>query len=200
MQSFSAQMAPWFAASGIVLCALTVVPGDLSFRQVAFASQTQAPSPQADASYFVHTIVAGDTLGSIAKQYGTTPEALLSANRKPRVPGHKTVTNRNVLTAGALLLIPTPSLSLPAPAEEPTLAHPPITPDSQVSPSVSQAPSVPSTDPTPPVSLDETVHAIADPTEGQTSSRLIRSRAGRLKTLPRWSRNKESNLSSFVRV
>ena len=29
-----------------------------------------------------HTVVAGDSLNSIAQQYGTTPEALLKRNRK----------------------------------------------------------------------------------------------------------------------
>lgn len=49
-----------------------------------------APAPAANAPPFCptprsgkkHTVVAGDTLQSIAAQYGTTPEALLKRNRK----------------------------------------------------------------------------------------------------------------------
>jgi hypothetical protein len=46
MQSHLARMAPWFSVSGILVFALGVAAGELSFSQVAFAAQTKAPSSQ----------------------------------------------------------------------------------------------------------------------------------------------------------
>ncbi|PSC71801.1 peptidoglycan-binding [Micractinium conductrix] len=46
-----------------------------------------------------HTVVAGDSLNSIAQQYGTTPEALLKRNRK-------TISSAEQLQPGMQLKVP----------------------------------------------------------------------------------------------
>ena len=152
MQSRSPRMMPWFAPCGIVVLALGALAGVISFRNVAFAAQTPAPSslgaavsaspvcpfsgplpfplsPREARLRCVYRIAAGDTLSTIARHFATTPETLSRLNRKRLVSGQKPITNRNALTAGALLLIP-PPLASPAPApatphasSQPTEAH-----------------------------------------------------------------------------
>lgn len=69
----------------------------------------------------VHTVVAGDTLGSIAGQYGVTAEQIAAANN---------LTLETTLDIGQQLLIPLSGQVQPAPTPEPVVeptAAPPVT-------------------------------------------------------------------------
>ncbi len=69
----------------------------------------------------VHTVVAGDTLGSIAQQYGVTAEQIAAANN---------LTLETTLDIGQQLLIPVSGEAPPAPTPEPVVeptTAPPVT-------------------------------------------------------------------------
>ena len=53
--------------------------------------------PQEKAGFFIYQIVKGDTLGKIAKRFGTTVDKLLAANPK--------IKNRNLIYAGDYIYV-----------------------------------------------------------------------------------------------
>jgi LysM repeat protein len=92
-------------------------PGTAAPFQTAMASPTSAPLSPLEVvvlptpTTFVYTVVAGDTLGAIAKRYGVTLDALTAAN-----PG----VQATALSVGTSLVIPTgsavPGQPTPTPA------------------------------------------------------------------------------------
>ncbi len=73
---------------------------------------TVKPQPQpAPASPTIHVVQPGDTLGQIAKRYGTTVAAILAANDLP---------SADVLGVGQRLIIPKGDGSIPTTAVKPT--------------------------------------------------------------------------------
>ena len=85
------------------------------------AKPTPTPPPAAPPAATTHTIVAGDTLGKVAKTFGVSLSELLAANPQ--------ITNPDVVKRGEVLTIPTDATS-PSP-------HPPATkPDAHSQPGV----------------------------------------------------------------
>jgi LysM repeat protein len=60
-------------------------------------SATLTPQPGASTPFHTHIVVAGDTLSGIAKEYGTTVEAIVEANG---------ITNPSLIVVGQVLNIP----------------------------------------------------------------------------------------------
>ena len=87
------------------------------------AAEAPAPVEPAPAQDVIHTVVAGDTLGSLATQYGISAEQIAAANN---------ITLVDTLDIGQQLLIPLSGQVQAAPttepaAVEPTAAPPPVT-------------------------------------------------------------------------
>ncbi|MHB0876798.1 MAG: LysM peptidoglycan-binding domain-containing protein, partial [Anaerolineae bacterium] len=78
---------------------------------------TEAPTATATPGPIVHTVASGDTLLSIARQYGATVDDITAAN---------SIGERTILSIGQQLLVPVPAGAEPAsadtPAPEATLA------------------------------------------------------------------------------
>lgn len=82
---------------------------------------TEPPAETAVPQDVVHMVVAGDTLGSIAQQYGVTAEQIAAANN---------LTLESTLDIGQQLLIPLSGQVQPPPTSEPVVeptAAPPVT-------------------------------------------------------------------------
>ncbi|MHA7264058.1 C40 family peptidase [Arthrobacter sp. TMN-37] len=104
------------AASGIMLGA-TLPANAAGEIEVAPASQVAAPAASATS----HTVVAGDTLGSIAGQYGVSLDAIFAANGM----GWATVIHPGqtiVLSGSAVAAAPQPATAVPAFAPAPQAA------------------------------------------------------------------------------
>jgi LysM repeat protein len=82
----------------------------------AEAAPTEAAPPQD----VTHTVVAGDTLGNIAQQYGVTAEQIAAANNLSSI--------EQTLNIGQQLLIPLSGLVQPAVTPEPVVAEPTAAP------------------------------------------------------------------------
>ncbi|RMF81289.1 MAG: LysM peptidoglycan-binding domain-containing protein [Chloroflexi bacterium] len=92
-----------------------VIPGTSGGQQPAPAPPPQNPPPQAPpAEATTYTVVRGDTLGSIARRFGTTIQAIASANG---------IANPNLIFPGQVLTIS--GSTVPAPAPGPAPAPPP---------------------------------------------------------------------------
>ena len=84
-----------------------VIPGTAPVAaptEAAPAPEATAPAPAAAPGGVVHTVGPGETLGRIARRYGTTVDAILAVNP---------VANRNVIHVNDELVIPVPAPRLP---------------------------------------------------------------------------------------
>jgi len=87
-------------------------------QELIIPGEAGVPTPQPMAEAITHTVKAGDSLTSIAEEYGTTVEAIVAANE---------IADPQMIRLGQVLIIPlgslTPTLTatpLPAPAGTPT--------------------------------------------------------------------------------
>lgn len=96
-----------------------IFPGQILRLTKDGSALTPAPTPRAATGSQRYTIVSGDTVGKIAAHFGTTPQAVLSANG---------LSKTSIIYPGQTLSIPgvTPAAFTPAPVSSVT----PITPPS----------------------------------------------------------------------
>ncbi len=163
MKPLPAQMTRqgWIVA-GLLLFALGVLPGVCAAAPAAYPKCPGSGPLAVNAPYCLHQVLPRQTLGSLATQYGTTPEAIMQANQEPRVSGHKRLTDANLLRAGERILIPTPSLAPHSPEPKETLVAASSSPIEQpIPPPVSDVPATlpaaparsPDPEPLPPSSM-----------------------------------------------
>jgi lysozyme len=76
---------------------VTVLPQPTAVSQITSVAPTAQPA-SGQGQMVTHTVKSGETLSSIARQYGTTPDAIADANN---------LTNPSVIYPGQKLKIPT---------------------------------------------------------------------------------------------
>jgi LysM repeat protein len=112
-RSFTSPSPPATAVPYATLAPDNLQPTLDALSATAQAPQTAVPDTQPTAPTTTYTVQPGDTLFRIAQQFGVTVDALMQANN---------ITNPDLVTAGQILIIPTPT-----PASQPETAVTPPT-------------------------------------------------------------------------
>lgn len=108
--------------SGLPALAGTAAPGETPGPEATAAAPETTETPEGT----IYVVKAGDTLSTIAQQYGVTIEDLIAVNR---------LTDPNLLRVGQILIIPTSGAAQTAVAAATATANAPPTPIPTATPS-----------------------------------------------------------------